>query len=106
MKRAAALAALVLLIVLAAPRDAMAHGSEHQGAAPAPSEAPASAAQRSGIDARIASPACPGDHGSICTCGSALACPDGKEGGLIAQSLRPVPLVVPAAALRLERVLA
>src|SRR5581483_12245358 len=91
MRRLAACAAgLLLVCVLAGPRPASAHGggqhrAVHESSAPA---------QHSPAVASASSPSCPGDHGSICTCGSALTCLSTTAGALIAG--RSCILIVPA----------
>jgi hypothetical protein len=105
MKRAAGLAALVLLLVLVAPRLAMAHGSEHHGAAPASSEPPASALHTVRNAPAVGAPSCPGDHGGFCTCGSALACPGAKPGVVVAPSVALPFVLAPNSVATAEEVL-
>jgi hypothetical protein len=81
MRRLAACAAgLLVVCLLAAPRAAMAHGGEQHGLVQE-SSAPA---QLAPAVTSASSPSCPGDHGSICTCGNALTCPSMKAGAVIA----------------------
>jgi len=90
MRRLAACAAgLLLLCLLAGPRPAMAHGGEHRTVYES-----STPAQDAPDVASASSPSCPGDHGSICTCGSALACLSTTAGALIAG--RSCILIVPA----------
>jgi len=102
MKRAAGLAALVILVALAAPQVAMAHGAEHQGATPAHSEPAASAPHAVRNASAVASPSCPADHGGFCTCGSDLACPV-DPAVVIAGPAALTTVLLPAVAVPLDR---
>lgn len=84
MRRFAALSALLLSVVLLAPRLALAHGSAHQE----------SVKQAHPDRARLL-PSCPGQHGDSCTCGDPVVCSSGVTIAIAAPALTLRALVPP-----------
>jgi hypothetical protein len=85
MRRYAALSALLLAIVLLAPRLALAHGGEHHGSA-----------KQADAQRALLLPACPGQHGDFCTCGDPVACTGSGTSALAPAPLAAIALVPPA----------